>query len=264
MNYLGVDFSGARDAGKRIWIAEGVERSGQIVVEALYPARELSGSVQRDESLAALQKYIGDLGNSVIGIDAPNSLPLQLMNPDWAVWFAAIAAHGSAQVFKANCTSRWMKLTGSREKEGRRGCDREAGTPFSAWNERLYRQTWYLLTGIYAPLLAAKKVTIAPYQKPESGKPRLAEICPASTLKRLELYGTKYKVKQASTVRENLLAALGHRASLQLSSSLQRITVEDGGGDALDALIALAAVVRRRKQIAKHDPASEGEIYVWD
>ena len=40
----GVDFSGARDAGRRIWLAEGRVGGGRLRVESCYPAEELPGS----------------------------------------------------------------------------------------------------------------------------------------------------------------------------------------------------------------------------
>ena len=85
-------------------------------------------------------------------------------------------------------------------KESKRSCDVTAKTPFAAWNLRLYRQTWHSLVGLYAPLLAASAVTVAPFQRDDGKRPRLAEICPASTLKRLGLYGS-YKGRQFADER---------------------------------------------------------------
>jgi hypothetical protein len=257
VRYLGIDFSGAKDAGRRIWISEGVELDGSIIVEALLPARELKSSGRdRTTALSALVDHIASLGRSIVGIDAPNSLPKSFAPEGWAPWFDGFAAHGSAEAFREAC----RRTTGGRETK--RCCDELARTPFAAWNLRLYRQTWHSLTDLYAPLLQRQAVTVAPFQRADS-RPRLAEICPASTLKHLELY-KPYKGRKLADERQALLREMTQRAGLRMARGLQERAVEDVGGDALDAVIALAAAARCRKQIERHEPASEGEVYVWD
>jgi hypothetical protein len=258
VRYLGIDFSGAKDAGKKIWIAEGVERDGHVVVEALVPARELKSSARdRTTALRALVDHIAGLARSIVGIDAPNSLPKRFAPEGWAPWFDGFAAHGSALAFRDAC----RQATNGRETK--RPCDVSAKTPFAAWNLRLYRQTWHSLVDLYAPLLQREAVTVAPFQRADGKRPRLAEICPASTLKHLGLYKS-YKGRKLADERQALLREMTKRARLQMPRGLRERAVEDSGGDALDAIIALAAAVRCRRQIARHDPASEGEVYVWD
>ena len=258
MRFLGIDFSGASDAGKKIWIAEGIEDGGRLVVETLRPASELRDSgADRAIALRALVGHIADLGPAVVGIDAPNSLPRQLAPQGWGPWFKGFAAaHASAEGFREACRS----ATGGRESK--RACDVTAKTPFAAWNLRLYRQTWHSLIDLYAPLVRCKAVTVAPFQRADGQRPRLAEICPASTLKHLGLYGS-YKGRKLVDQRRRLLREMTGRANLQFGGRLRDRAIEDQGGDALDAVIALAAAVRCRRQIEKHDARSEGEVYVW-
>ena len=40
----GIDFSGAQDAGKKIWIAEGVVKGGSLLIEDCFRARDLQDS----------------------------------------------------------------------------------------------------------------------------------------------------------------------------------------------------------------------------
>lgn len=259
MKFVGIDFSGAKDAGKKIWIAEGAEDDGRIAVTTLIPASELPQSgADRSAALPAVVRHIAGLGHSIVGIDAPNSLPRGFSPDGWAPWFASFASsHASAEHFRVACRA----ATGG--KESKRPCDITAKTPFAAWNLRLYRQTWHSLVELYAPLLAAKAVTVAPFQRADNKRPRLAEICPASTLKRLGLYGS-YKGRKLANERRKLLSEMIRRAALRVSRRLSERAIDDRGGDALDALIALAAAVRCREQIEQHDAASEGEVYVWD
>jgi hypothetical protein len=259
LRFLGIDFSGATDAGKKIWIAEGAEDGGQVVLSDVIPASKLPESgTARAPALSALAAHIAALGPAIVGIDAPNSLPREFAPSGWESWFAGFAtAHESAEHFREAC----RRATGG--KESKRPCDVIARTPFAAWNLRLYRQTWHSLIDLYGPLLAANAVTVAPFQRADRKRPRLAEICPASTLKHLGLYGS-YKGRRFIDARRGLLREMTARAALQMPRRLREQAIEDPGGDALDAIIALAAAVRCRRQIAQHDPASEGEVYVWD
>jgi hypothetical protein len=258
LRFLGIDFSGATDAGKKIWIAEGAEISGRIAVSDLSPASELPESgAARTPALAALTAHIAALGPAIVGIDAPNSLPRAFAPKGWEPWFAGFAtAHASAEHFRESC----RRATGG--KESKRPCDVTAKTPFAAWNLRLYRQTWHSLVDLYGPLLAANAVTVAPFQRANRKRPRLAEICPASTLKHLGLYAP-YKGRTLSDARRRLMREITARAALEVSRRLRERAIEDQGGDALDAVVALAAAVRCREQIERHDAKSEGEVYVW-
>ena len=255
MRFLGIDFSGASDAGKKIWIAEGTE-DGTVLL--LIPASELPQSgAERAKALPALARHIAGLGAAIVGIDAPNSLPRSFAPDGWETWFAAFAAsHESAEHFREAC----RLATGG--KESKRSCDVTAKTPFAAWNLRLYRQTWHSLIDLYAPLVRAGAVTVAPFQRAHTGLPRLAEICPASTLKRLGLY-VSYKGRKFADARRSLLREMTALGSLQVPRRLRERAIEDPGGDALDALVALTAAVRCREQIELHDADCEGEVYVW-
>ena len=71
----GVDFSGAKDAGKKIWIAQAVPRGQGIMVEACAPSTELlQCSAERGEVLSALRDFIADAGDAAFGCDFPIQL----------------------------------------------------------------------------------------------------------------------------------------------------------------------------------------------
>lgn len=262
MKLLGVDFSAAADAGRALWVAEGRLRAGIVEVTALRPARELpGGGLARAAALAALRAYIAEQGEALVGIDAPNSLPRALVTQNWRRWLAGFAAlHPTPEAFRDAC----RVATGGREL--RRASDLAARTPFAPWNLRLYRQTWHAVAAVYAPLVEAGAVTVAPFQPPLPGKPRLAEICPASTLKHLGLY-RPYKGRAAGlpAARGAILEAIRAATPLRLPKPLARRALEDSGGDALDAVIALAAAARCQLagRFGAHEPRHEGEVFVW-
>jgi hypothetical protein len=63
MRFFCIDFSGAADAGRRIWIAELVAEEGAYRVVSCSPAYELPGEPHgRDEVHAALVAYIAGAG----------------------------------------------------------------------------------------------------------------------------------------------------------------------------------------------------------
>jgi hypothetical protein len=118
----------------------------------------------------------------------------------------------------------------------------EARTPFSAYNLRLYRQTWLGIAHLLAPLVATGRVGVAPMLPAPDGGVLLAEACPASTLRRLGAAGTyKGRTPAARTQRRTLLNLLA-KNGVQLTENAYETAAENRGGDALDAVIAACAL----------------------
>jgi hypothetical protein len=253
---IGVDFSGARDAGRAIWIAEGAIRKSGLELVDCRPAAELpNGARPRAPALAALVAYLGQQTDAVIGCDFPVGLPKILVEEaDWPGFLMQFAKrHTNAEAFRADCRKR-------SEHELRRPTDIEAKTPFCAWNLRLYRQTYHGIADLLAPLVAAGRATVGPMQPPAEGRAWILETCPASVLKRLGLYRS-YKGRAATQVRNRraiLDALVEHGALAAPARKLRAALVADPGGDALDAVIAaLAAAAAARRN---HPPASAEEM----
>ena len=236
----GVDFSGAVDAGRRIWVASGIVEGGALRIEALRRAAELpGGGVDRAAALGALRSFIVDAGPCAVGCDFPFGLPGALVAE--STWEAFALAFGerypTPERFRDAC-----RAAGG--KELRRATDREARTPFSSYNLRLYRQTWTGIVELLAPLVRAGAVVV-PMQPPRPGVPRLLEVCPASTLKCAGLYRPyKGRTAERRKARAEILAALVAAEDLEVPGEIGRRAIEDPGGDALDALIAARATFR--------------------
>jgi hypothetical protein len=230
----GVDFSSAVNAGRTIWIA-----GGEVVHDVLHcticlPAAELPDSGKdRATALAALRDFILQQTPCAVGCDFPFSLPQEIVTePSWEAFVHEFASrHPDAASFKRWCAER----AGGREL--RRVTDREARTPFSAYNLRLYRQTYYGIRCLLAPLIATGRVSVLPMQPPAPGQTWLLEICPASTLKRLGLYAP-YKRRDAAPVREGLLNTLTRDGRVEVSNAVRDAVIRDHKGDALDSVIA--------------------------
>lgn len=239
---LGVDFSGASDAGRKIWIAEGKASSrGAFRLDSVIPAIDLPGSGKSPaQAIPALARHIAALGDARVGCDFPFALPQEQMGgASWRSFVLRYAADFTdADTFRALMRSRFPA-------EAKRLTDRIARTPFNAYNLRLYRQTWWGISGLLAPLVQSRAATVWPHQRVKAGKPVLIEICPACTLKALDLYPSyKGRGPLLRKARARILDGLiGHGALAPPPPSLHRLLLDNAGGDALDAVIgALAAL----------------------
>ena len=128
----------------------------------------------------------------------------------------------------------------------------ECRAPFSPYNLRLYRQTYFGIRDVLSPLVRSRSVSVLPMQRAHEGRAWLLEICPASTLKQSNRYAP-YKGRTADhrAMRERVLAWLHETCSVSVYDSKLRSTiVDESSGDALDSVIAALAVFR-----ALRDPA---------
>jgi hypothetical protein len=258
---LGIDFSGARDAGRKIWIAEGRRTDGPLKIDVCRPALELPGGGRAPEiAIAALARHVIAEPNTIAGCDFPFSLPTQLVGAkDW-------------RSFTVNFRQRFVdplsfhdlchQATGGIEIKRR--TDREDKTPFNSFNLRLYRQTWWGIGHLLAPLVADDAVRIWPQMTRVDGKPTMVEVCAACSLIRLDCYPSyKGRTKKHRDARKRILDLLIARGFLVTPKRLLRsMLLDNQGGDALDAVIG-AVAVNRSTLSAKRDRIDklEGRVF---
>jgi hypothetical protein len=241
----GVDFSGARDAGRRIWIARGsIEEDGLFVTEC-FQAKDLPDSREdRERCHRALREFINKKKDSIFGMDFPFGLPKTIVEEgSWEEWVLGFKdRYNSAEQFRGSCR------VSSGGKELKRLTDVEKRTPFSPYNLRLYRQTFFGIKDVLGPLIRDSAVSILPMQKRVPGKAWVIEVCPASTLKK-ERLSLPYK-----------------GGGEKKRSALHLTIIDDRGGDALDSVIAAFAASRALRgglSFEKNSPyALEGWVYV--
>lgn len=268
---FGVDFSGARDAGDKIWLAEARRERGDLRVTACFPARELPGSGRSPEAcFPALRRFIAGASDAAFGFDFPFALAEASVAGE--PWEAFVARFGDrfadAEAFRAH----YREVSGG--KEIKRETDRLARVPFNGFNLRVYRQTYHGLRDVLAPLVASGSACVLPMQACAPGRPWLFEVCPASTLKRLGLYYAEgkprpYKGTAAGcrAERAQLLAALEAAYALTLEPTTRERVLGNAGGDALDAVICAAATAEAAECPDSMRPACaeraaiEGYIY---
>ncbi|HEX2495271.1 MAG TPA: DUF429 domain-containing protein [Gaiellaceae bacterium] len=236
---VGVDFSGAVDAGRRIWIAEAHVLGEYLSVRACYPARELPGSgTARDQALSALCELIASRPGTTFGIDAPLGLPAAVAGTDWHTLVQTFGSrYADAEAFKA------AALAAGGGRELKRRTDRETATPFSAYNLRMYRQTFYALRDVVGPLKG--RASVLPMDAPAPGQAQLVEVCPASTLAANGL-GISYKGRTEAhrRGRRALVEWLVSSTPAAIPAAIRDLVVGDTGGDAVDALVAASAAGR--------------------
>jgi hypothetical protein len=262
----GVDFSGAKDAGKRIWIASGTAVEETLQIEACHPAEDLPGSTEgRAAALYALGDLVANDIRSAVGLDFPFGLPRALVDYDrWESFVLSFPQdYPGPEAFREAC----REAAGGREL--RRLTDEAARTPFSPYNIRLYRQTYYGIRDLLHPIVERNEACVLPMQDVAEDRPWLLEICPASTLKQAGLY-RPYKGSQAErrSARRHILQAFERKGIASRDPALWQTVVDDAGGDALDSVIAALTTLEALRTPPSPDPkdndtyAVEGFVYV--
>jgi hypothetical protein len=259
---LGVDFSGASDAGRKIWIAEGKRGRGKrLTLVDLRAAADLPDSGAAPAvAIAALVRHVLREPDTIVGCDFPFTLPKVVMDAPWPSFVADFSER-----FTDPDSFRTWALRRADGREIRRAADREAKTPFNSYNLRIYRQTWWGIAHLISPLLRSEEAIVRPYQPlPRAPRPILIEACPACLLKRIPFH-PPYKGRTAKhrTERKAILRKLVDLGLLTPPSpAVERVLLDNSGGDALDAVIA--AIAAAHADIAAEPPADqriEGIIY---
>ncbi|MFQ5521150.1 MAG: DUF429 domain-containing protein [Candidatus Methylomirabilia bacterium] len=238
----GVDFSGAVDAGRKTWVAGGVIERNAFRIEGLGPAAALPGSGRnRDQCLPALREFIERQQACVFGLDFPFGLPRELLaEASWEEFVLAFSRrYHSPEEFRSAC----LKAAGGSELK--RVTDRDRKTPFSAYNIRLYRQTYFGIRDVLHPLVLHRLACVLPMQTPQPERPWILEICPASVLKQANLYAPyKGATDSHRARRARILEEIMETQNLLVDSTRCSVVLDDRGGDALDSIVAALAGFR--------------------
>ena len=232
---IGIDISASRQAGRLTWVAAIADPGVGPTLQSVAPAGSVANcGVTPDAVFPALADWIAHQQGSAVGVDSPFGLPKRLVAEDsWLTFLHGFPdRYPDPETFRNACRT----MAGGREL--RRACDREAKTPFAAYNLRLYRQTWWVIARLLRPLVTSGRARAAPMQPPSPPLPVLIEACPASLLKRLDVY-RPYKGKGDGhvTARREIVRALA-QDGLRIPPRLTRPIVADSGGDGLDAVVA--------------------------
>ncbi|MFB6140938.1 MAG: DUF429 domain-containing protein [Halosimplex sp.] len=259
---LGVDFSGADDAGRAIWLTEARHTGTGLIVEDCYRAADEWGA-DRERAHAGVRRRATD-GFAVVGFDFPFSLPQALLDEHcgrtWRGLVDWVTGDGpdDPDVFASTCRSTARGYTGDGTAALRRETDlrRAALCPYGT---RVQYQTFYGVRNVLAGLADESDVAVAPMQSVESGADatRVVEVYPAATFGWLGLYREGYKGEH----RERRATNLEGIEACSVDVGEFRETYE-ASHDALDSLAAAVSAGRVEADPPRHGPREEGHIYV--
>lgn len=233
-------------------------RRERLCIVDLRRAEQLSDfGPDRAPCLAALRRFITERPTSAFGLDFPFGLPAAVLTaPCWTEFVASFAAAcPDGQALRALCGER------------RRATDLERRAPLAPANLRLYRQTYFGIRDVLAPLVAEDRVCVLPMQYRRRGRAWLIEVCPASTLRR-EGLPTSYKgaTDPDRATRERILRALDGQG-VSVPEGPRDRALANAPGDALDAIVAAYACHRALAggfalDACRAEHLLEGYIYV--
>lgn len=244
----GVDFSGARLAGRTTWLArtEALRRAGPLRLVELASLEQLSGSAERTPALAYLVRVIAASRGALWAIGAPFGLPVEVL--DGGMTWPALLRFVRAWERDGYDLGLWA-LDRARALGGPqhiyRATDRAARAPFDAYHYRIIYQTYHGMRDVLYPLTRVRETAVMPfhYRRLPRARRVVVETCQASTLKRLGLPHQNYKQPEGGALtalrrrtRRAILAGLAEH--VEIAERHRRVIARDPGGDALDAVIA--------------------------
>ena len=262
----GIDFSGARQAGHGIWLADATVADGQITVEDCRSAADRFGVAERAPCLGRLTEFLREA--ETVGLDFPFGVPATVHDREtWAAsleWVATAAA--DADSFQQVCRERAKSATDGARADLKRETDGPVGA-LSPYGSHVWKQTFYGIRDVLAPLAGTDGVAVRPMQDGASDGTDLCEVYPAATLAALDLPAAEYKDDSATARdrRRTIVDGLTAETPLSFTDEVRGILLDDAGGDALDAVVAALGTYRARQADLEPDrpwDEREGHIYV--
>jgi hypothetical protein len=278
---FGVDFSGARLAGENTWVARLIpaplkSAPHRLRLIELHRLTALAGTAERGPALRTLVGMIRGSDAALWAFDFPFGLPVEVM-PAGASWFDQIdwvrGWGDDAYELGLECLRR-AKAAGL-GMHVRRASDHEARAPFDPYHYRIIYQTFFGMRDVLARLAAAPRTAVLPFQyrRLPTARRVLVESCPSSLLKKLGLPHQNYKQPTGGPLTRKRLKT--RRVLLDWVSSHvvfgpthRRVMMRNGGGDALDAVLAAVGAAcgwrdADHRAIARHPRyRREGRMFV--
>ena len=277
---FGVDFSGARLAGRTTWVAR-LDRTTDdggpgLALGSLDRLDRLAGTAERRPALRHLVDLIRNSTNALWALDFPFGLPLELFpaRTRWPRQLAFVREYAADDYgLGLECVRRAREIGG--KYHIRRQTDIDARAPFDPYHYRIIYQTFYGMHDVLAPLWRDARTAVLPfrYERLAAADRALVEACPGSTLKRLGLPHQNYKqpaggplTRKRRLTRRTILD--GMEAIVAIGSRDRRVMMRDPGGDAIDAVLAALGAAHAfaavdHAAIASHARyPHEGHLYV--
>jgi hypothetical protein len=255
----GIDFSGSKSPGRKIWITEANVTDTpdrHLAVQDISAATELFSGTHRSEVLAELRDFIRQSDAAVVGLDFPFSLSQSsIAAEDWEEFLERFA-----NVFNGQDIEAYPGVYES-DGEARRETDFRFGGQ-SPMSPQVRYQVFYGLRNVLHPLVTDDAVRVLPMQSRDASKPSLLEVYPAATFGTERLYRIGYKENTQESQKRRRVNAKGlqsHEKVLVDDNLVEKAIQSD---DALDSFCAAFAVGRAIREGLDRDQESvEGQIY---
>lgn len=239
---IGIDFSGAKDAGKHIWISTGKENRGTLQIAKCQQASNFFGCANDKWTVfKEVVNWIDSLKDAIVGIDFPFGVPEVVVKvvfnvtswEDFATspkWSSLAPDH-----FRDQCAGFSNNELRDTDAIHRADC------PHSI---RIYKQTFHGVKDILRPLLQ-RDVSVAPMVN-NSRNITVLETYPAATLaKEGELFAARYKNRTSTRDRrKHNVQKFSNLNDLDISGISASKIVDNTAGDAMDSIIAALATFR--------------------
>lgn len=237
---LGVDFSGARDSGRKIWLTVCLERDGALHVKSSVPAGAQFDGDSSDACLEGVREAIRRA--DVVGLDFPFALPAAVHDCDsWTEVATFVAGLSGPDALETVCAERAVEVTDGQQRYLRRRTDEACGA-LSPYHWINAARTYEGITTLLAPLAAEDAIAIKPVQD-GSGTP-VCEISPGATLRDLGLPSRGYRDDTDRASARRATIAEGLRMTPLAMHGIEEHLREDVGGDAIDSLLSALAAWR--------------------
>lgn len=232
---IGIDFSGSKEAGEQIWVAEGTVDGETLSVENCWSAWEEAGTKGRREVYDHLIDHITDHEEVTVGIDFPFGLPSWAMDEDdWETRTKRFTdVFSSPSEMRAECEEEAENQERQRRRTEGGDVDGIAG-----YGWMLKTLTYYGISEFLADMIDRRDVSVTPMQ--EANEITLIETYPGATLGRLELNRTGYKSEKPKCydAREENIDGLAEH-DVDIKDDLKQYAICND--DAHDAVIATKA-----------------------
>ena len=247
----GVDFSGARLAGRTTWVARcewsGRGRARKLRLRDLDSLEALSGWAERGPALRFLVDHIAASRDALWAIGAPFGLPIEVLDEGstWTDLLRLVRRYGEGDGYDLGLWALARARERGHPQHVYRATDAAARTPFDAYHYRIIYQTFHGIRDVLWPLTRVRETAVMPfhYRRLRRARRVVVETCQSSTLKRLSLPHQNYKQPEGgplSPLRRQTRRAImrGLAPHVEVAESFRRRINRDPGGDALDAVIA--------------------------
>ena len=254
----GIDFSGSKSPGQKIWITEASMTDtpdNHLQVETIQSAADRFEATHREKILPALRDLIRQTETGAFGLDFPFSLPKSTIGVNhWDEFL-----HRFANTFAEEEIEAYPGAYASNGRSKRETDFRFGGQ--SPMSPQIQYQVFYGLRDVLHPLVADDAVRVVPMQRRDPTKPTLLEVYPAATFGVEELYRTGYKdnSQQSQRRRVNAEGLVDHEKMSIKDKDVERASHSD---DALDSLCSAFAVRRALSDgLDREGRTIEGHIY---